>query len=184
MNLQNAHNEMVEWMRAFGQEVPQDKTIPSQSIINLRSKLIDEESMETTTELNRLHFSVKYNDPKNCRESYVSILDGLGDLLFVTIGTLVSFGVDTQQVWNEILRSNWTKFWTPSEIRGLDVDNDLNYAKWVITSVCRCSNDNTRCFLVNNSIGKVVKSPSFSPPNLYKFLPKELDQQAKERNDK
>lgn len=40
----------------------------------------------------------------------VAVADALGDLLYVVIGTAVSFGIDLEPVWNEIQRSNMAKF--------------------------------------------------------------------------
>lgn len=151
MNLQNAHKEMIDWMTAFGQECPNEPINPDVKTLKLRYSLISEEARETT------HAFLTY------KGDIIEILDGCGDLLFVTIGTLVALGVDTQAVWNEILRSNWTKFWNSVEITAITNE------KWTIDPVE--TPFQAKKFLVKNEIGKVVKSPSFSPPDLTRFIP-------------
>lgn len=43
-------------------------------------------------------------------ESHVNVADALGDLLYVLLGTAVSCGIDLAPVFEEIHRSNMTKF--------------------------------------------------------------------------
>lgn len=172
MNLQNAHREMIEWMDAFGQDTPENPTIPSIEVMTLRTSLIEEETNEAIDAI----------DPRfgGITRNYELALDGLGDSLFVIIGTLVALGVDTQEVWNEILKSNWTKFWTFLEIKEkFKVDDRLSFVfienkEEGLTASRRFSSSNyeARNWLVKNEKGKVIKSPSFTPPDLKRFLPK------------
>lgn len=209
MNLFNAHKECKEWMAAFGQETPEKFTEPDVKTRFLRARLVSEEMLETLQGLGyELTISKTIlSDPDHPDRPILSkqtslepvqydnleTLDGLGDSLFVIIGTLVAFGVDTQLVWNEILRSNWTKMWTPKEvvefgveetrIEGLMLakpfDYQINHNKhsfdlaWNDRTVeHRAYNDTSRIWLCKNINGKVIKSPSFTPPNLKQFLPK------------
>jgi predicted HAD superfamily Cof-like phosphohydrolase len=65
----------------------------------LRSKLIREELKE-------------YDDAIN----EVEIAGALGDLLYVVLGAAVSHGIDLEQVFSEIHRSNMTKVWPDGKI--------------------------------------------------------------------
>jgi len=170
MNLQNAHKEMVEWMDAFGQDTPEEACIPPIEILKLRTRLIEEEVKEEV--LPALDGLVYSRGEYKKIDNFLETLDGLGDSLFVIIGTFVALGVDTQQVWNEILKSNWTKFWTSKEIQQLGKE----YKAFKVVKTETQYDINLRCWLVKDSIGKIIKSPSFTPPNLVKFLPKELQQ--------
>jgi predicted HAD superfamily Cof-like phosphohydrolase len=96
MNLQNAHKETRDWMAAFGQETPEVAVVPTKEVLQLRYKLIDEEiNKELLPGLDGLYFALgEYKK----RDDFLQTLDGLGDSLFVVIGTFVALGVDTQQV--------------------------------------------------------------------------------------
>lgn len=165
MNLQNAHKEVKEWMAAFGQETPEKSTKPKEDTIHLRTYLINEEvGEELLPALDEL--SILHDD-----EIYLKMLDSCGDSLFVIIGTLVAFGVNTQEVWNEIVKSNWTKFWTKTEVRrylGDHPDSSLQFK-----ATFQSDNSEARNYIALNENGKVIKSPSFTPPDLIRFLPKE-----------
>ena len=43
-------------------------------------------------------------------QNLVEVADALGDLLYVVLGTAVSFGIDIEPIFEEIHRSNLTKF--------------------------------------------------------------------------
>ena len=70
----------------------------------------------------------------------VEMLDALIDILVVTIGALHSIGGDVEGAWNEVARSNFSKF-----------DDNGNPIR-------------------NPDTGKVMKGPNFSPPSLAQFL--------------
>lgn len=85
--------------------------VPPQSIgstpglrdAELRAKLIEEEAEETADALRA--------------GDLVKAVDGLGDLLVVTLGAGVALGVDLQAVFREVMASNWTKFRPGAAIR-------------------------------------------------------------------
>jgi predicted HAD superfamily Cof-like phosphohydrolase len=156
MNLFDAHQDMVQWMKAFGQETPSEPCIPAQNIIDLRANLIEEECKEIIDALDVVN-NAKFVD------SFDEVLDGLADSLFVIIGTFVALGVPTEEVYKEISRSNWTKLWTLVEIDSC-CDKEL-----IVTQVIPTSSNVEKSFLVKNSHGKIIKSPSFSPPDLSKW---------------
>jgi hypothetical protein len=144
MNLFNAHEDMVKWMAAFGQETPAEPCFPL-GTVDLRVKLI---------------------------------LDGLGDSLFVIIGTFVALGVPTEEVYKEVCRSNWSKFWSGKEVKAANLDNthtvfDFRLPNLKQGELADYSNDELKTFVVKNAAGKVIKSPSFSPPNFDKWIPKQ-----------
>lgn len=69
----------------------------------LRVKLIDEESIEFATEA----LSFEDNPPREA--SLVGIADALADLLYVTFGTALSYGIPIGEIFAEVHRSNMTK---------------------------------------------------------------------------
>jgi len=91
-------NEMAVrmFMVQAGQDCPLVPTIPSTSVRELRDQLIDEESIE-------LYKASINND-------LVEIADAVADLLYVTYGYGIAYGLPVQKVFDEVHRSNMSKF--------------------------------------------------------------------------
>ncbi len=106
-------------MRIGKQAIPHNPVMPLRRVLEFRSDLIREEDRE-------LRSAVTLEE----------IADAIGDLLYVVYGTAVACGLDAQGIFNEVHRSNMTKF-----ADGLRLSPH----------------------------GKILKGPSFSPPDLQKF---------------
>ena len=80
---------------------------PTDDLVNLRWKLIDEEYHETFKEL------YTYNDWANLEVqkdiSKQKLAKELADLLYVVYGTADCFGIDIDRVFAEVHRSNMSK---------------------------------------------------------------------------
>lgn len=88
--------EMVrEFMNAFGQEVKTKPELPSTEISDLRIGLIQEE-------LEELIWAIRDKD-------IVEVADALTDILYVTYGAGLAFGIDLDKCFAEVQRSNMTK---------------------------------------------------------------------------
>ena len=132
-------------MQKVGQDTPEKLTVPPADVRTLRARLILEEALETihamgvtvragglsgpVIEERHLHFDVTDDvDP-------VEVADGCAEISVVTIGTLISFGIDDEPLLEEVDASNLRKFepgsyrrddgkwikppgWTPPDIRG------------------------------------------------------------------
>ena len=83
------------FMTTFGQEVKNKPGLSSDKINNLRSSLINEE-------LEELKQAVKNNDLKEA-------VDALTDILYVTYGAGHAFGVNLDECFDEVQRSNMSK---------------------------------------------------------------------------
>ena len=88
-------DRVKEFMITFGQEVKNKAEFPNDKIINLRKKLIEEEFQE-------LKDAIKDND-------IVEVADALTDILVVTYGAGVAFGIDLDKCFQEVHRSNMSK---------------------------------------------------------------------------
>ena len=88
-------NKVKTFMNTYGQEVKERATFPENKIVQLRIDLIEEE-------LNELKEAVKNND-------IVEVADALTDILYVTYGAGHSFGVDLDECFEEVQRSNMSK---------------------------------------------------------------------------
>lgn len=85
-----------EFMMKAGQCCPGYPYIPDNKTRSLRVDLIEEELAE-------LSHALHGND-------IVGTADAIADLLVVVLGTAVACGIDIQPIWDEIYRSNMTKF--------------------------------------------------------------------------
>ena len=88
-------DSVKKFMETFGQEVKTKPEFPSEKIVNLRYGLIKEELEE---------FEQALKD-KNLTE----VADSLTDILYVTYGAGVAFGIDLDKCIDEVQRSNMSK---------------------------------------------------------------------------
>jgi len=84
-----------QFMKTFGQEVKNKPGLSSEKINNLRINLINEE-------LEELKEAIKNNDLKEA-------IDALTDILYVTYGAGHAFGVNLDECFDEVQRSNMSK---------------------------------------------------------------------------
>ena len=84
-----------QFMKTFGQEVKNKPGLSSEKINNLRISLINEE-------LEEFKEAIKNNDLKEA-------IDALTDILYVTYGAGHAFGVNLDECFNEVQRSNMSK---------------------------------------------------------------------------
>ncbi len=83
------------FMKTFGQEVKTVPALSSEKINNLRISLINEE-------LEEFKQAIKNNDLKEA-------IDALTDILYVTYGAGHAFGVNLDQCFDEVQKSNMSK---------------------------------------------------------------------------
>ncbi len=88
-------NSVKKFMEVFGQEVKTKAEFPSDKVIQLRYNLIKEELDE---------FSQALKD-----KNLVEVADALTDILYVTYGAGVAFGIDLDKCFDEVQKSNMSK---------------------------------------------------------------------------
>ena len=88
-------NDVKKFMKTFGQEVKTKSEFPSAKIVKLRYDLIKEE-------LDEFEAAIKARD-------LTEIADALTDILYVTYGAGIAFGIDLDKCFNEVQRSNMSK---------------------------------------------------------------------------
>jgi len=84
-----------DFMNSFGQEVLTEPTLPDQNLAKLRLELIREEVEE-------LNVGIEGMD-------IVEIADALTDILYVVYGAGHAFGIDLDECYHEVHRSNMSK---------------------------------------------------------------------------
>ena len=90
-NFQN----VKKFMQTFGQEVKEKNEFPGKKITQLRYDLIKEE-------LEELNQAIKDKDMKE-------IADALTDILYVTYGAGHAFGINLDECFDEVQKSNMSK---------------------------------------------------------------------------
>ena len=88
-------NKVKAFMNTYGQDVKEKAEFPENKIVQLRIDLIEEE-------LNELKEAIKNKD-------IVEVADALTDILYVTYGAGHSFGVNLDECFEEVQRSNMSK---------------------------------------------------------------------------
>lgn len=133
-----------EFHQTFGLPIRTEPTMGDPGEAELRMALIEEEVGE-------LALAIAEGD-------LVEIADALGDLIYVTQGAALTFGIDLDAVIAEIHRSNMTKLWD-----GMDMDRAMADPYHPAHSI---SGDGRRGYAVYREDGKVLKPPTFEEPEI------------------
>lgn len=94
-NMEQMQASVLEFHQAFGLEIGKEPHVLSTSAQKRRDKLIREELKE-----------LNYAFYKNNLEDAV---DGIADLLYVVLGVAIEMGVDMEDIFKEVHKSNMTK---------------------------------------------------------------------------
>lgn len=107
--MKKEQNDVREFMQKVGQDnYTKPCADPGMKAFLLRRNLMEEELLELVE-------GMKHND-------LIEIADGLADLMYVVLGTAVAYGIEMQPIWDEVHRSNMSKF--------IDGHKDWN-GKWI-----------------------------------------------------
>lgn len=127
---------------------------PSEEMVRLYMKLIEEELGELTA-------AYGVND-------VVEMADGAIDLIYVTAGLLHSMGLNPQPLWDEVQRSNMSKFLVEACVfcgtKGCD----------------HCDGTGEFFKVLRREDGKILKGPKYFPPNLSRIVTEQLSGKAQE----
>lgn len=122
-NNNNMFKDVMDFHKAFGQNIGEKPSFPDDNERLLRVKLLTEEFEEYMQ-------AEKDND-------IVEVADALADLIYIACGTAVSYGIPLDVVYNEVHRSNMSKLvdgkpiyredgkvlkpktWSPPDIKGI-----------------------------------------------------------------
>lgn len=94
--------KLREFHTKFGHHTQSYPEIPPDNVIELREKLIREESEEYSGHSFDLQVT-------KAAGMMVSIADDLADILYVVFGTALAYGIPIDEVFDEVHRSNMTK---------------------------------------------------------------------------
>jgi len=105
--------QLRSMFQAFDQALPERPGFPDEATVRLRVKLLREEVQETLD-------AVKARD-------IVETADGCIDVVVVTLGMLLAFGIDPRPLWQEVMATNMAKVGGPMSADG----KRLKPAGWV-----------------------------------------------------
>lgn len=135
--------QVRRWMQIGQQTCPLTPIEPEAKVQDLRLRLISEELTElarsTGYELEIVNGTITPFVETSRPVDLIEVSDALADLMVVVLGTAVAYGIDLEPIFQEVMRSNNTKF-----------VNDLN------------GNPTA----VKNHMGKILKPATYEPPNL------------------
>ena len=106
------------FMKTFGQEVKTQPSFSTDKINNLRIDLIKEELEELTEAMNN--------------KDLLEVADALTDILYVTYGAGLAFGINLDKCFEEVQNSNMSKLdenWKPIYNESGKVMKGPNYFK-------------------------------------------------------
>ncbi len=141
---------VTEFHRVFNLDVEDEPTLADPTTQDLRVELIREE-------LTELRDAIDASD-------IIELADAIADLLYVTYGAALAFGIPINPVFDEVHRSNMSKLWSNEEIANLDEQDAEGFR---VGSVERVGE---HACVVYREDGKVMKSPSYEPPDLAPIL--------------
>lgn len=135
----NWQKDVREFMERFGQQTPCDPCVPDESVLSLRRQLLMQETMETIDAANR--------------KDLPGMIDGVVDVVYVSLGLAVACGVDIGPIWNAVHAANMLKEpYSPEKalelqrrgIRGIVPGKVLKPAGWQPANIADCINRQRR----------------------------------------
>jgi predicted HAD superfamily Cof-like phosphohydrolase len=103
MSLRDAQDKVSDFMILADQVCPETPTVPSMEVAQLRYNLMREELHEFWVTVDAL-YAFK---PEDLLEQFA---DHIADMLYVTLGAAVAFGIDIDPIFDAVHTSNLTKF--------------------------------------------------------------------------
>lgn len=162
MSYQKYTKEVKNWNTTMGNSPSNN---PQETIVKLKRqiKFVVEEALEMQEAADE--------------DDIIEILDALQDLRFVSDQVAVyleSLGIDLEGSWNEVVRSNNSKFTDDPFVATSSQHHYLD--KGICTQVEQTfdSEDKIVYIIKRQEDGKVLKPLCFSPPDLKPFVPEEF----------
>ena len=153
--------DIEEFMRRCDQEIKTYPEIPDEEVKILRIRLMVEELLGSTKisgypdaktpEYNPWGLINDKSDElvqSILNDDLVGIADGIADVLYVVFGTAAAFGIDIQEVFDEVHRSNLSK------------------AVW--------SEEQQRYIYAKDAGGKTIKPDTYSPADLEPIVQRQI----------
>jgi predicted HAD superfamily Cof-like phosphohydrolase len=136
--------DIEEFMRRCDQEVADYPQLPSDEVRTLRIRLMVEELLGAK-DISEFMIDIDGNATPYSANHYVELLvknksdelvasmlkgdlvgvaDGIADVLYVVIGTAVAYGIDIQEIFDEVHRSNLSKTVWNEDLKRYTIEKD------------------------------------------------------------
>ena len=157
--------QIAEFMRRCDQEVAAYPQLPEDEIVTLRIRLMVEELLgkidapvewSLDAELDHRYMRLLINNKSDeliasmVAGDLVGVADGIADVLYVVIGTAVAYGINIQEVFDEVHRSNLSKTVWNEELQRYTIEKD--------------------------KYGKGIKPPTYSPAALAPIVQRQISE--------
>jgi hypothetical protein len=132
-------------------------------LLNAYGVTLDNISFSRTTDLNLIALESRISEFLEKTERSDSVSDSAAKSAFLDLIAISTYyAINFWSSLQAVCISNDTKLWKLTEVH----DNELKIEslKWTVTKVAGLCDD--RCFRVKNPDGKLMKSPSFTEPDL------------------
>jgi predicted HAD superfamily Cof-like phosphohydrolase len=161
----NSMQEAIEeFMKRADQAVASYPQLPTEAVRTLRIRIMVEEllgaispeDLQAANENPNIYVELLVKNKSDeliasmLKGDLVGIADGIADVLYVVIGTAVAYGIDIQEVFDEVHRSNLSKTVWSEELQRYTIEKD--------------------------EFGKGVKPPTFSPANIPPIIERQIEQ--------
>ena len=155
--------QVAEFMKRCDQAVAAYPQLPEDEIVTLRIRLMVEELLgkidapvewSLDAELDHRYMRLLINNKSDeliasmVAGDLVGVADGIVDVLYVVIGTAVAYGINIQEVFNEVHRSNLSKTVWSEELQRYTIEKD--------------------------EFGKGIKPPTYSPAALAPIVARQI----------
>ncbi|MGV0949090.1 MAG: hypothetical protein ACOYB3_00150 [Azonexus sp.] len=181
--MQKSQKAVTEFMRLYGQALPEAPTIPDEDIRLMRVNSLAEEVgelaqasgviLEMSAHPEHARPSVRVTIDPDAIPQIDQVADALADCQYFVDGTANAYGLDLEPFFDEVHRANMSKLWMIDELKHMAPG-------WSASPVVvTCSNElppvkqDSNCpvpvrqmFIVKRQDGKVMKPPGFVAPNL------------------
>lgn len=160
------YQKVVHFNKQFGNSVPEDMQtkifVDNPKIVKLCMSLITEE--------------VKELEKAICENDMIETIDALSDILYVVYGMGARLGIDLDQAFDIVHRSNMSKLCKTEEEAKMTVsfyEEQYKSGKMPYDSPdVKLSHDGSKWVVYNKSTGKVLKSINYTPASFSQLITK------------
>lgn len=188
--MQKSQEAVTDFMRLYGQALPEVPTIPDEKTRMMRVNSLAEEVGELaqasgvilvmTAHPHLAKPKVEVSIDPDAAPQIDQIADALVDAQYFVDGTANAYGLDLMPFFEEVHRANMNKLWTKDELEHMEPGwsatsvvvtyKDGGFALPPIKQDANCPVPVTTRFIVKRQDGKVMKPPGFKPSDLSKIM--------------
>lgn len=180
--MQKSQEAVTEFMRLYGQALPEVPTIPDEKTRRMRVHSLAEEvgelAMASGVEIEMSAHPVRGLNlsvilvPEAVPDLH-QIADALVDAQYFVDGTANAYGLDLMPFFDEVHRANMNKLWTADELENMEPGWSATKVIVTYSNTLPPVKEDSSCpvpvramYIVKRPDGKVMKPPGFKPADL------------------